>query len=55
VALALAAAAFGMRAPRLQLPLALVAAVARVQGLVAWRRGRVSDLELDAVRYLGAD
>ena len=54
-AMTLAAAAFGTRAPRLHLPLALVAAAARVQGLVAKRQGRIPDLELDAVRYLNAD
>ena len=54
-ALALAAAAFGRPAPRRHLPLALVAAAARVEGLVARYRGRIPDLELDAVRYLGAD
>ena len=54
-ALALAAAAFGRPAPRRHLPLALVAAAARVEGLVARYRGRIPDLELDSVRYLGAD
>jgi UDP-glucose 4-epimerase len=54
-ALALAAEAFGLRPPRLRLPLGLVAAVARLQGPVARRRGRIPDLELDAVRLLRDD
>lgn len=54
-ALALAAEAFGTRAPRFHLPLGLVATVARLQGPIARRRGRVPDLELDAVRLLRDD
>jgi UDP-glucose 4-epimerase len=54
-ALALAAEAFGATGPRLHLPLAAVAAVARVQGLAARFSHRIPDLELDAVRYLCAD
>jgi UDP-glucose 4-epimerase len=54
-ALGLAAAAFATKAPRLHLPLRLVALAARVQGLQARFAGRIPDLELDAVRYLGAD
>jgi UDP-glucose 4-epimerase len=54
-ALALAAEAFGAPAPRLHLPLGLVAAVARLQGLSARLRGRIPDLELDAVRLLRDD
>jgi UDP-glucose 4-epimerase len=54
-ALALAAEAFGARAPAIHLPLGLVAAVARFQGSVARLRGRVPDLELDAVRLLRDD
>jgi nucleoside-diphosphate-sugar epimerase len=54
-ALALAAEAFGSRAPAIHLPLGLVAAVARLQGAVARRRGRIPDLELDAVRLLRDD
>lgn len=54
-ALALAAEAFGTRAPRLHVPLVAVAALARVQGAVAALRGRIPDLEADAVRYLHAD
>lgn len=54
-ALRLAAAAFGGPAPRLHLPLPVVRAAAGVQGLLARLRGRLPDLEADAVRYLGAD
>lgn len=54
-ALALAAEAFGSRPPSLHLPLGLVAALARLQGPVARLRGRIPDLELDAVRLLRDD
>jgi UDP-glucose 4-epimerase len=54
-ALVAAARAFGGKPPTLHLPLPLVAAVARVQGWIAARRGTIPDLELDAVGYLGAD
>lgn len=54
-ALALAAQAFGRRAPRHHLPLALVRAAAAVQGVVARRRRAIPDLESDAVRYLSGD
>jgi UDP-glucose 4-epimerase len=54
-ALTLAAQAFEGRAPRLHLPLGLVALFARLQGLAARRRGRIPDLELDAVRLLRDD
>ena len=54
-ALVAAARAFGAKPPALHLPLALVGAVARVQGWIAARRGTISDLEFDAVRYLGDD
>ena len=54
-ALALAAAAFAAKTPRLHLPLRIVAALARVQGFTARLARRIPDLELDAVRYLCAD
>jgi UDP-glucose 4-epimerase len=54
-ALALAARTFGRAAPRLHLPLALVELLARVQGAAARLRGRIPDLELDAVRLLRDD
>ncbi|MBI5505377.1 MAG: NAD-dependent epimerase/dehydratase family protein [Deltaproteobacteria bacterium] len=54
-ALGLAAAAFGTRPPRLHLPVGVVAAAARVQGLAARIARRIPDLELDAVRYLNDD
>jgi UDP-glucose 4-epimerase len=54
-ALALAAEAFGGRAPRLRLPLGLVMVLARLQGGVARLRGRIPDLEADAVRFLRDD
>jgi UDP-glucose 4-epimerase len=54
-ALKLAARTFGSRPPRLHLPLGLLAAIARVQGAVARKRGTVPDLERDAIRYLHDD
>jgi len=54
-ALTLAASAFDTRPPRLHLPLPLIALAARAQGWAARRAGRIPDLELDAVRYLGGD
>jgi nucleoside-diphosphate-sugar epimerase len=54
-ALALAAAAFDGSAPRRRLPLPVVTAAARVQGLMARLARRIPDLEVDAVRYLCAD
>jgi nucleoside-diphosphate-sugar epimerase len=54
-ALTLAAEAFGARAPRTHLPLAVVALAARVQGMAARFSRRVPDLEADAVHYLRAD
>jgi len=54
-ALALAAQAFGTRAPRIRLPLAAVAAVAKLQAPIARLLGRIPDLEADAVRLLRDD
>jgi len=54
-ALALAAEAFGSRAPRLHLPIGLVAGLARLQGPVARLRGRIPELELDGVQLLRDD
>ncbi len=54
-ALTLAAEAFGTRAPRTHVPLAVVALAARAQGMATRFTGRVPDLEADAVRYLCAD
>ncbi|MDP8255814.1 MAG: NAD-dependent epimerase/dehydratase family protein [Candidatus Alcyoniella australis] len=54
-ALTLAAKTFESKPPQLHLPLALVSAVARVDALIAGRRGRIPDLEPDAVRYLYDD
>ncbi len=50
-----AAEAFGSRAPGIHLPLGLVAAAASLKGAVAKLRGRIPDLELDAVRLLRED
>jgi len=54
-ALTLAAEEFGQKPPKLHLPLALVKAMARIDGAIAARRGRIPDLEYDAVNYLDRD
>ncbi len=54
-ALTIAARTFGAKPPRLHLPVGIVKAFARVDGFVAKMRGRIPDLEYDAVRYLGSD
>ncbi len=54
-ALLLAADAFGAKPPKLHMPLGVVKLTARVQGWVAGARGKIPDLEFDAVRYLYDD
>jgi nucleoside-diphosphate-sugar epimerase len=54
-ALTIAASTFGRKPPRLHLPLAAVKALARVDGLISRMRGRIPELEYDALRYLGSD
>jgi len=54
-ALTLAARTFGAKPPTLHLPLAVVKAFARVDGFKSRRKGRIPDLEYDAVRFLADD
>lgn len=54
-ALTLASEAFGTKKPTMHLPLWLVKTVAHIDGAVSSRKGRVPDLELDAVKYLYDD
>jgi len=54
-ALGLAAKAFGMKMPGLHLPLWLVKLAAKIDGAKAARKGRIPDLEYDAVKYLYHD
>lgn len=54
-ALTLAAETFGTKPPTLHLPLWLLKIVARIDGALAARKGRIPDLECDAVRYLYDD
>ena len=54
-ALGLAAKAFGMKMPGLHLPLWLVKLAAKIDGAKAARKGRIPDLEYDAVKYLYKD
>jgi len=54
-ALTIAARTFGTKAPKVHLPIALVKALARMDGVVSRIKGRIPDLEYDAVRYLVDD
>jgi UDP-glucose 4-epimerase len=54
-ALTIAAEAFGTSVPRVHLPLAAMALLARAMGAFAAMRGRIPDLETDAVAYLHHD
>jgi UDP-glucose 4-epimerase len=54
-ALTIAARTFGARPPRLHLPIGMVRMFARGDGLIAKLRGRIPDLEYDAVRFLSDD
>ncbi len=54
-ALVTASEAFGTRPPKKHLPLWLVKTVARLDQAISARRGRIPDLELDAVKYLYDD
>ena len=51
-ALTIAARTFGAKPPRLHLPLAVVKVFARLDGFMSKRKGRIPDLEYDAVRFL---
>jgi UDP-glucose 4-epimerase len=54
-ALVMAAETFGAKAPKLHLPLSVIKAVARIDGFVSGLRGKIPDLEFDAVNYLYDD
>ena len=54
-ALTLAARTFGTKPPSLHLPLFVVRALARVDGVVSGFRGRIPDLEYEAACYLSED
>lgn len=54
-ALVLAAKTFGTKSPTLRLPLWLVKIAAKIDGAKAARKGRIPDLEYDAVKYLYHD
>jgi UDP-glucose 4-epimerase len=54
-ALTIAAKTFGTKPPKLHLPLAVIKAFARVDGITSRMKGRIPDLEYDAVRYLSDD
>ena len=44
-----------MAPPKRHLPIAVVKAAARVDGFISRLKGRIPDLEYDAVRYLSSD
>ncbi|HDP79991.1 MAG TPA: NAD-dependent epimerase/dehydratase family protein, partial [Spirochaetes bacterium] len=54
-ALSLAAETYRTKAPSLHLPLWLVKVVARIDGAVSALKGKIPDLEYDAVKYLYND
>jgi UDP-glucose 4-epimerase len=54
-ALTLASETFGQKAPKLHLPLPVVKAAAKLEGMIASLRGKIPDLEYDAVHYLYDD
>ncbi len=54
-ALTLAAETFSTKPPRLHLPLWLVKAMARMDGFVSGFRGKIPDIEYDAVKHLYND
>ncbi len=54
-ALTMAAQTFGTPVPKRHLPLWLLKPVARVDGVIAARQGRIPELEYDAIRYLYDD
>ncbi len=51
----LAAKTFETKPPALHLPLELVKIMARIDGFISEKKGRIPDLEYDAVRYLYDD
>jgi UDP-glucose 4-epimerase len=46
---------FGAKPPKMHMPLGIVKATAKVRGYLAARKGKIPDLEYDAVRYLYDD
>jgi len=54
-ALTRAALAFGTKPPKLHLPLWLVKVAAKVDGFVSAKKGKIPDLEFDAVKFLYED
>ncbi len=54
-ALTLAAEVFGVKVPQMHVPLFLARMMAKVDGMLSRRRGRLPDLEYDALRYLDTD
>jgi UDP-glucose 4-epimerase len=54
-ALKLAAKAFDTKEPKIHLPLGVVKIAALIDGMIAKRKGKIPDLEYDAVRYLYDD
>ena len=54
-ALIMAAIAFGAKPPKLHLPLSIVKIAAKVDGFFSAKKGKIPDLEYDAVKFLYED
>lgn len=54
-ALTLAAQVFGAAPPKIKLPLFLVRAAARIEGLISGFKGQIPELEYEAVKFLDRD
>lgn len=53
--LLLAAETFGAKAPTLHLPLELISLLAQIDGFISGLKGKIPDIEFDAVKYLHND
>ncbi len=54
-ALCLAALVFGTKPPRIHMPLSIIKIAAKIDGYLSARKGKIPDLEYDAVKYLYND
>lgn len=54
-ALCLAASVFGTKPPRIHMPLSVIKVAAKIDGYLSAKKGKIPDLEYDAVKYLYND
>lgn len=54
-ALCLAASVFGTKPPRMHMPLSIIKVAAKIDGYLSAKKGKIPDLEYDAVKYLYDD